>query len=326
MYEGEADAAGSARCRRAVTLALESGCNMVDVAYSYRSVQAELIAGQALGAAFAQSIVTRDEVVIAARGGAVHFGDQYPTDAAAFVRQNLINARLAAEDEFAQGWHHCLSPRYVREQFRRSLTNLGLGALDVYYLQSPEVHRAERGPEVFEQRLLAAFAELEGQVAAERLAYYGLATEVGLRARSDDPAFISLESVFKLAEMVGGEGHRFRYVMVPFNLTMGEALLQKNQRVGKRKMSLLQAAAKLGVVVVGSGTLWGGELARHLPQTVLDAAPQAGSKAQAAIHVTRSAPGLASAVVGVEDPAQVRENLEVARWPALPSAKVKTFF
>ena len=137
VYMSELDAEAAARCREAVISALESGCNYVDVAFSYRSLQGEQVVGQALGAAFAQGTVARDEVVVSASGGAVYFEGQYPTDAAAFVKRNLIDARMAAADEFAQGWHHCLSPRYLREQFRRSLTNLGLGALDVYYLRNP---------------------------------------------------------------------------------------------------------------------------------------------------------------------------------------------
>jgi aryl-alcohol dehydrogenase-like predicted oxidoreductase len=326
VYVSEADAAATARCREAVIKGLEEGCNYVDVAFSYRSLHGEQIVGQALGAAFAQGTVLRDEVVVSACGGSVYFEGEYPTDAAAFVKRNLIDARLAAADEFAQGWHHCLSPRYLREQFRRSLTNLGLGALDVYYLRNPEVQRAERGPEVFQQRILAAFAELETQVEAERLAYYGLATEEGFRVRPDDAAYISLERVVELARMAGGDRHRFRYVMAPFNLTMPELLLHRNQVVGGTRMTLLEAAGALGVVVIGSGTLWGGELARHLPQMVHDAFPEAETHAQAAIQFARSAPGLATAVVGMEEPRHVQENLAAARWATVPSEQLLAVF
>ncbi len=326
VYPSEADAATASRYRETVIRGLESGCNCVDVAFSYRSLQGEQIVGQALGAAFAQGTVARDEVVVSARGGSVYFEGEYPTDAAAFVRRNLIDARMAAADEFAQGWHHCLSPRYLREQFRRSLTNLGLGALDVYYLQNPEVQRAERGPEVFRQRLLAAFAELETQVEAERLAHYGLATEEGLRVRPDDAAYISLETVVQLARTAGGDRHRFRYVMAPFNLTMPELFLHKNQTVQGTRMTLLEAAQELGVVVIGSAPLWGGELARHLPQAVRDAFPEAETNAQAALQFARSAPGLATVVAGVEEPRQVRENLATACWATVSADELLAVF
>ncbi len=326
VYDSDGDAAAGARCRQAVITALQAGCNLIDVAFSYQSLHGEHMVGQALGAAFAQSIVARDEVVVAARGGAVYFEGEYPTDAAAYVKHRLIDTRLAAADEFAQGWHHCLSPRFIREQYRRSLTNLGLGALDIYFLENPEVHRAERGPSVFDQRLLAAFAELEAQAAAERLAYYGLATDEGFRARPEDPSYVSLESVVRLAKTVGGEQHRFRYVMVPFNLTKGEVLLLKNQPVAGETMTLLEAAQELGIVVIGSGALWGGELARHLPQAVRDAVPRARTNAQAAIQLARSAPGLTSTIVGVNEPRQVLENLEAARWPRAPKDQLAAVF
>lgn len=315
IYVNNVDPETQRSCTEALIHAMGIGCNHVDAAISHRSQQSEQIVGQALGGAFARGIVNRNEVIVSARGGSVYFEGEYPTDTAAFVRRNLIDARVAAADEFAQGWHHCLSPRYLRMQFRRSLTNLGLGALDIYYLHNPEVQRFERGPEVFRQRLLAAFAELEAQIEAERLAYYGLATEDGFRVPPGDPAYLSLELIVELARSAGGDNHHLRYMSAPLNLAAREILEFRNQKVRGREMTLLDAARELGIVVIGTETLWKGDLAWSLPAGVRTLFSQTESNAQAAIQFARSVPGLASALVGMTTYQHVKENLTVARLP-----------
>jgi hypothetical protein len=198
--------------------------------------------------------------------------------------------------------------------------------LDIYFLYNPEVQRVERGPEVFRQRLLAAFAELEAQIEAERLAFYGLATEDGFRVPRGDPAYLSLELVVELARITGGANHHFRYVLAPLNLAMREIFEFKNQVVSGKAVTLLEAAQELGIVVIGAETLWKGVLARYLPGEVRAAFPGAESNAQAAIQFARSAPGLASALVGMTDQKHVQENLRVACWPLAPVAKLTALF
>ncbi len=324
IYLNEPDEGTASLCQEAVISALQLGCNYIDTSFSYKSLRSEQIVGQALGAAFARGIVSRDEVIVSARGGAIYFEGEYPTDAAAFVRKNLIEGRMAAADEFAHGWHHCLSPRYLRHQFRQSLTNLGLGTLDIYFLHNPEVQRVERGPKTFAQRLMSAFIELEAQIETERLATYGLATIDGFRVRPDDPAYLSLEHLVELARDAGGSDHHFRYVSVPLNLAKRELLEFRNQTVRGNEMTLLEAASELNVVVLGAEALWHGELAWHIPDNVRLAIPEAETNAQAALQFVRSVPGLASAVVGMSKPKQVQENLAVAHWPLFPASILAT--
>jgi aryl-alcohol dehydrogenase-like predicted oxidoreductase len=324
VYLNEADTGTASLCQEAVISALQLGCNYIDTSFSYKSLRSEEIVGQALGAAFARGIVSRDEVIVSARGGAIYFEGEYPTDAALFVRRNLIETRMAAIDEFAHSWHHCISPRYIRKQFRQTLTNLGLGTLDIYFLHNPEVQRTERGPQIFGQRLMSAFVELEAQIETERLAYYGLATIDGFRVPPNDPAYLSLEHLVELAENAGGPNHHFRYVSAPLNLAKRELLEFKNQVVKGREMTLLEAANELNVVVIGTEALWHGELAWHVPDDVRLALPEAETNAQAALQFARSVPGLASAVVGMSKPKQVQENTAVARWPLIPSTQLAT--
>jgi len=326
IYFSGVDTAASARYRDALAEALQAGCNLLDSAITHRSQQSEQIVGQALASAFARGHVTRDEVIVAARGGYILFEGDYPTDAATYVRRNLIDAGVAAADEFAQGWHHCMAPKYLRMQFRQSLTNLGLGTIDIYYVHYPEVQRIERGPKIFENRLLAAFAELEAQINSERLAYYGLATLDGFRVPPPDPAYLSLSRIVELAHDAGGDNHRFRYIQAPLNLAMREIFEFKNQVVKGHEMTLLEAAQELGVVVIGGSALWQGQLALHLPDDVRAAFSDAQTNAQAAIQFARSAPGLASALVGMSRRGHIRENLAIARHPLASAGALAALF
>jgi aryl-alcohol dehydrogenase-like predicted oxidoreductase len=312
--------------RAALVDAVHLGCNVVDTVVDHPNRDSELVLGQALASIFALGRVSRDEIIVSSHGGHVRFEGAYPAGAAAYVRKNLIESGIAAADEFAQGWHHCIAPKYLRLQLRQSLTNLGLGTLDIYYIHLPEVQKLERGEAVFESRLRAAFAELESQVRAERLICYGITSIDGFRVPPDHPAHLSVDRLVELAHDAGGENHRFRYIQVPFNLTMREVAEFPNQTLGGRAMTLVDAAQELGVSLFGTSTLWGGQLARHFPRNVRAAFPEASTDAQAAIQFARSLDGLSSALVGMDTREQVLEDLAIARWPIRHSAQLESLF
>jgi aryl-alcohol dehydrogenase-like predicted oxidoreductase len=312
--------------RAALVDAVHLGCNVVDTIVDHRNRGSELILGQALASIFALGRVTRNEIIISSHGGHVLFEDAYPAGAAAHVRKNLIESGIAAADEFAQGWHHCIAPKYLRLQLRQSLTNLGLGTLDIYYVHLPEVQKLERGATVFESRLRAAFAELESQVRAERLVYYGITSIDGFRVPPDHPAHLSLDRLIELARDAGGKDHRFRYIQVPFNLTMREVAEFPNQTLGGREMTLVEAARQMDISLLGTSTLWGGQLAQHFPRHLRAAFPEASSDAQAAIQFARSISGLSSALVSMDTREQVMEDLAIARWPVRKPAQLESLF
>jgi hypothetical protein len=77
--------------------------------------------------------------------------------------------------------------------------------------------------------------------------------------------YIDLFELAKLAQEVAGEHHRFRFIQLPFNLAMPEAYALANQRSGKEKMSILTAASRLGIAVMGSATLYQARLTQDIP-------------------------------------------------------------
>ena len=53
----------------------------------------------------------------------------------------------------------------------------------------------------------------------------------------------------------GGDGHHFRVIQLPYNLSMQDAATINSQVVKGKRMSLLSAAQTLGISVVTSASL-----------------------------------------------------------------------
>jgi predicted aldo/keto reductase-like oxidoreductase len=118
----------------------------------------------------------------------------------------------------------------------------------------------------------------------------------------------------EIAKQIAGEGHRFRFVQLPFNLGMTEALTLGNQTLGGRQMTIMEAASELGITLIASASILQGQVARNLPQFVAQALGL-GSDAERALQFVRSAPGITSALVGMSRVEHVRENTKLVPAP-----------
>src|SRR5260370_38509537 len=74
-----------------------------------------------------------------------------------------------------------MTPKFLKNQLGRSLKNLGVQCVDVYYLHNPETQLSEVPKEEFLNRFREAFMFLESAVEACEIQYYGLATWNGFR-------------------------------------------------------------------------------------------------------------------------------------------------
>jgi aryl-alcohol dehydrogenase-like predicted oxidoreductase len=220
---------------------------------------------------------------------------------------------------------HCMTPAYLENQVGRSRRNLDLETIDVFYVHNPESQLAEVSREVFHQRLGEAFAMLEDQVKEGSIAYYGVATWSAFRLAEGARDYLSLAEVEALARAAGGDQHHFRFVQLPFNLAMPEAFGLANQRVERQKMSLLGAASKLGIAIVGSATLYQGRLTHGVPDSVRRVLGL-HSDAENAIQFSRSASGLITALVGMAQGEHVTANVKVALVPPTPAKEWNRLF
>jgi len=210
---------------------------------------------------------------------------------------------------------HCMTPRYLAHQLAQSLRNLDLETVDVYYVHNPEAQLQAVAREEFERRLRAAFEQLERERAEGRLSFYGVATWNGFRVGASARGGHALERIWELAREAGGDAHGFRFVQLPFNLAMPEALVADNQTYQGAHVSLLEAAKALGVTVVASASIFQGKVAADLPEQIREPLGSLATDAQTAIQFVRSTPGVTTALVGMSRRAHVEENLRLARVP-----------
>jgi aryl-alcohol dehydrogenase-like predicted oxidoreductase len=202
---------------------------------------------------------------------------------------------------------HAMSVSYLRDQFERSRANLGLETIDLLYLHNaPDAQIPVVGHDEFVRRLTDAFALLEELRRAGELGAYGLATWDCLRSARGSAGYFSLAEGLAVARSVGGEGHGFRFVQFPFSIGMPEAAVQRNQIVRGEKLTLFEAAHRLGIGCFTSVPLLQGQLAKVGP--VADSL----TAAQTAIQFARAAPGTIGPLVGQKDPKHLSENLQLA--------------
>jgi aryl-alcohol dehydrogenase-like predicted oxidoreductase len=323
-YLGNADEETDRRYTQAVVRAVELGVNVLDTAANYRFQRSERAIGAALGE-LNQRGFAREEIVVCTKGGYLPFDGAPPRDVRQYVEENFIQSGLAGWGDIAGG-SHCMTPRYLDNQLQQSLRNMNLDCVDVYYVHNPESQLSAVSPDEFWKRLRAAFEFLEQAVAERTVRNYGVATWNGFREEPDSGGYHSLETMVELARELAGDSHHFRFIQLPLNLAMPEALFFQNQKLGDEYVAVTEAAQAFGVNVIASGSILQGQVARGLPEAIREALGSLVTDAQTGIQFVRSAPGVKTALVGMSRVEHVEENLQlVAVEPAQPDDLIKVF-
>jgi aryl-alcohol dehydrogenase-like predicted oxidoreductase len=323
-YLGNHDAETDQLYRDAVVRAVGLGCNVLDSAINYRLQRSERAIGVALKELAARGF-HRDEIVIATKGGFLPYDGEPPKDARAYFEQAFVKTGVAQFSDVVAGCH-CMTPKYLLNQLDSSLRNLDLERVDIYYVHNPEFQLGKVSRQEFNERLLRAFEALEGAVAAGKIALYGTATWNGYR---NDPAakdYLSLCEIVGLAAKAGGAGHHFKFIQLPLNLGMTEALSLTNQEVQGKSLTLLQAAQALDVAVMCSASVLQAQLTRNLPAVIGETFTGLETDGQRALQFVRSTPGVTTALVGMKQLEHVEENLKIAQSPPAPWEQYSKLF
>jgi aryl-alcohol dehydrogenase-like predicted oxidoreductase len=312
-YLGEPDDAADAAYTDAMGAALRSGMNVLDTAINYRHQRSERNLGAVIKRLVEAGQLQRDEVFVCTKAGYLSFDGNMPADPRGYFMREYVEAGVLDPRQIAGGMH-CMAPRYLENQIERSRRNLGLETIDLFYVHNPESQLGDVARDVFRDRLKDACAMLERSVRAGKLRYYGVATWGAFRVAESARDYISLFELADIARQAGGEHHHFRFVQLPFSLAMPEAYGLLNQTDGREKMSLLTAASRLGIAVVGSATLQQGHLTHGLPVFI---ARVLGMKTDAenSIQFSRSAPGMTTSLIGMGHKEHVAANLKPAFFP-----------
>jgi aryl-alcohol dehydrogenase-like predicted oxidoreductase len=318
-YLGQPDAKTDENYTAALVAAVEGGFNVIDAAINYRFQRSERNIGAALKQLAAKGI-TREEFILCTKGGYLTPDGSMPADSNEyFFREYLQPGVFSAKDIVAGS--HCITPRFLEDQLGRSLRNLGVDCVDVYYLHNPETQLGEVSHPDFLERVRDAFIYLESAAAAGKIQFYGMATWNGFRQESRALHAMQLGELAEIAKDIAGEKHRFRFVQLPFNLGMTEALTLGNQSLGGRERTVMEAASELGITLIASASLMQGQVTRNLPAFVAQALGLAND-AECALQFVRSSPGITTALVGMSRAEHVLAN---ARLAGVPPATVDQF-
>jgi aryl-alcohol dehydrogenase-like predicted oxidoreductase len=322
-YLGEADAATDRGYTDAIVAAVEGGLNLIDTAINYRFQRSERSAGAALKQLLSRGF-SRDEIIVCTKAGFLTPDGAMPDDPNEYFAKEYMSRGLLQPEQIAQGCH-CLAPEYLSDQIERSQRNLGIACIDVFYLHNPETQLPEVSREEFRKRIRAAFLLLENAVRDGKIGSYGLATWKAYREDPNSADYLSLEDTVSIARDVRGQDHHFRFVQLPFNLAMPEALTRPNQIVTGKTMAMVQAARALGITLISSAALLQGQLTGNLPLYIRDALGL-DDNAALALQFARSAPGITTALVGMSRSEHVQSNLSlVSIEPAQRDQFLKLF-
>lgn len=323
-YLGEPTDAVDDAYRDAVVTALESGVNVLDTAINYRHQRSERV----VGAALEESAVDRDAVLVATKGGFVGFDGDRPADPGRYVREEYVDSGLVDPDDFALG-QHCVAPAFIDDQLDRSLSNLGLEAIDLYYVHNPETQLEARSREAVYDTLEATFTRLEERAAAGDIRRYGVATWDAFRVSPDDESHLALPEIVEraraAADAAGTEATHLRAIQLPFNVFMADAFTVAAHETPEGSKSALPFANDAGLGVFTSASLMQGRLAREMPDRV-EAELDGETRAQRAINFARSGPGVTCALVGSSSPDHVAENLRAGMYEPMGATAFDAVF
>ncbi len=313
-YLGQPDDKTDQGYTASLIAAVENGINVLDAAINYRFQRSERNIGAALKQLATRGF-SRDEIVLCTKGGYLTSDGTMPSDPNDYFYREYIQPGIFRPDDIVAG-SHCMTPRFLEDQLARSLRNLGVDCIDVYYLHNPETQLGEISRPDFLERVRDAFIFLESAAAEGKIQFYGMATWNGFRQEARARDSMSLSDIAQIAQDIAGERHRFRFVQLPFNLGMTEALTLGNQSVAGKTRTTMEAAHDLGITLIASGSLLQGQVTRNLPPFVAQALGLE-SDAERALQFVRSSPGITTALVGMSKVEHVTANTRlVAVKPA----------
>ena len=303
--------------KEALKTALSHGINFIDTALSYRYQESEKEIGEVLESLFNEGTLKREEVIVSSKGGFIPLEFPFPKNPYEWIDEHIVQKGLATREDIELD-QHCMTPLFLKDSLERSLRNLRISCLDIYFLHNPETQLTKMGKARFLEHIEAAFAFFETCVHEGKIKSYGIAVWNAFTYDESNVEHINLEEVYDIALKVGGANHHFAYIQLPFNLSKSLAYSWANQKMNDGAYyTPLQVAHKLGIGVIGSSSL----LQMHLFQKpfkesvheLLDESKTLATDVQYALQFVRSTRGLVSSLFGSTHPEFVKSNLAIAR-------------
>jgi aryl-alcohol dehydrogenase-like predicted oxidoreductase len=313
-YLGDPDSRTDELVKNAVKQSILSGINVIDTAINYRAQKAERSVGKAISELIDEEKISRDQLFLSTKNGYVTNDADVQLGFWEYVKEEYSQKGIIKEGDVTSGYH-CMTPTYLSDQLDRSLKNLNMDCVDLMYLHNAvEGQINDVSKEQFLENLKSVFELYEQKRDEGKIKFYGMATWECFRVTQDNPQYLSLEDTVSLAKKIGGENHGFRFIQLPFNMNYDQALLGKNQLLESKQVSILEAAASMGIGVFTSVPFMQGRL---LTPGVMPEFNELKPSLRA-LQFIRSSPGILAPLVGQKSAEHVSENLEIMKIPPIP--------
>lgn len=316
-YLGNIDNETDDFVKNAVKNSILGGINVIDTAINYRSQKAERSVGKAISELIQDNELNRNEIFISTKNGYVTNDGDVKEDFWQYVNTEYVSKGVIQTNDITSGYH-CMTIPYLNDQLERSRKNLRLDCIDLMYLHNAiEGQIKDINKEQFMKNLRSCFEFYETKRKEGKIRFYGMATWECFRVQKDNPQFLELSNVISLANEVGGSDHGFRFIQLPYNMYLDQALMIKNQTFDGQLESILQVSKRFGLGVFTSVPLMQGKL---LSPGVLPEFDNLKPSLRA-LQFTRSTPGVLASIVGHKVDEHVKENLEILKIPPIDESK-----
>lgn len=300
-----------------VVEAVKNGVNHIDTGINYRYQKSEKEVGEALGELFESGVVKREELILSSKGGFLPLDYPFPENPYSWIEEMVIEKKLAKKEDIILD-QYCIAPKYLEWSIEKSLVNLGVETLDIYYLSNPEMELGISDYRTVLKKIEKAFKVFEKKRAEGKIRSYGVALWNGLLNEVDHSEYVSILDLHKIAVKVGGENHGFKYLQMPYNLGKTNSLTYSNQKFTEGNYYPAQIVAKqLGINVIASSSLLQMKLFQApFSQKVTDLLSDSTlSDIHYAIQFTRSSPFITSALFTSAQPEHIKNNLILNKVP-----------
>ena len=311
-YLGNPDIETDKLVEASVKKSILGGINVIDSAINYRAQKAERSVGNAISQLINDNDISREEIFVSTKNGYVTNDGDIQEGLMQYVMREYGKTGIVNEGDISPGYH-CMTLSYLNDQLERSLKNLGLGCIDLMYLHNSVEGQTHLPREQFLKNLKDVFEFYEKKRKEGKIRFYGMATWECFRVTPENPLFLQLTEVMDIATQVGGDGHGFRFIQLPFNLALDQAHMLKNHNVDGKTVSALEAAQKFNLGVFTSVPLMQGKL------LTIDTIPKFGNSSTSVslLQFVRSTPGITAPLIGHKLESHVKENMDVMKIPPL---------
>lgn len=304
---------------KGVKEAIKNGVNLIDTASNYRYGRSEKEISLALSELFESGEVKREELIVCSKGGFIQLEYPFPENPHKWIEDNIIKTFLAKREDIELD-QHCMTPDFLEWSCKKSLDNLHIDCIDIYFLHNPEMQMQKLKYDKFLDKIGQIFERFETLVSSGQIKSYGVAVWNAFINHESLNEHINLEDLVKVAQKVGGENHNFKYAQTPFNMAKTPIYTMPTQSINGEKCTLLQAAHRLKIGVISSSSLLQMNLFKSSFKAdigyLLDSSLTLENDIQLALQFVRSTLGIVSSLFVSKEPKHIKNNLQISKVEA----------